>query len=147
MSSWFRLFMCIFFKADKENARSCKQRLCWENGGEIFLCFSLIVFSVAGYPDPHCLFRTQRSKLSWLIQSMFFFSPSRTIWEANKVSKRPNENRSKSYTKLRNNYRKVNISVTIVILCTIEFVCPVAMTNLLNMGKSRQVCMNQYPLR
>lgn len=60
---------------------------------------------------------------------------------------RPNENRSKSYTKLRNNYRKVNISVTIVILCTIEFVCPVAMTNLLNMRKSRQVCMNQYPLR
>lgn len=60
---------------------------------------------------------------------------------------RPNENRIKSYTKLRNNYRKVNISVTIVTLGTTEFVCPVAMPNLLIMGKSRQICMNQCPLK
>lgn len=58
-----------------------------------------------------------------------------------------NESRSKNYTKLRNKYRKVKIYVTIVLFRTIEFVCPVAMTDLLHMGKSRRAWMNQYPLK
>lgn len=42
----------------------------------------------------------------------------------------PNDNRSKSYMKFRNDYRKVKMSETVMIFHTIEFVCPVAMTNL-----------------
>lgn len=34
--SWFSLFMCIFFKAAKENTQSCWQELFWELKSEFF---------------------------------------------------------------------------------------------------------------
>lgn len=46
-------------------------------------------------------------------------------------------NRSKRHTKLTNNYGEVKISVAVVIFCTTGFVYPEAMTNLLEMEKSR----------